>query len=72
MCVDLATSNQFCPHLDENNLKSTFLKIPSYTCAHNYLKIGGLNLAKCYQFDKLAKVWHRQNLGLYGIILNIG
>ena len=29
-------------------------------------KIGGLNLAKCYQFTKFAKVWPLQNLGLYG------
>ena len=42
--VDLATSYQFCLHLDENNLKSTFLKnafLHMYVC----LKIGGLKLA---------------------------
>ena len=32
--VDLATSYQSRPHLDENTLKSTFLKMPSYMCAH--------------------------------------
>ena len=35
-----------------------------------YLKIGGLNLAKCYQFAKFAKIWPLQNLGLYGNTLD--
>ena len=52
ICMNLATSYQFCLHL---NLKS-------HMCA--YLKNWRVKFGEMYQFAKFTKVWPSQNLGI--------